>query len=260
MSTLLRGAEVQLRVIGALALRETRTRFGGHVLGYAWALAEPLFWIATFYGLFYLVDRTAPERLDIVPFLATGIVPYELVMKTQDRDSNAIAGNKALLFYPQVQPLDLVYARVALELATYTLILAIILGTNALVDGTLDIASIPLLVAGLALSAALGGALGLVLCSLQLMFPTVERMKGPLMRPLFWVSGIFFTAHMMPSRLRDVILWNPVLHCVEMVRAGWFVGYRADHVQPGYVLGWIVALLFVGLTLERSVRHRIEVT
>lgn len=260
MTALLRGAEVQIRVIGALALRETRTRFGGHVLGYAWALAEPLFWIATFYGLFLLVDRTSPERLDVVSFLATGIVPYELVMKTQDRVSNAVSGNKALLFYPQVQPLDLVYARVALELATYVVVLAIILGVNGLVTGQVDIGSIPVLVSGLLLAAVLGGSLGLVLCSLQIVVPTIERMKGPVMRPLFWMSGIFFTVHVLPSRLREVMLWNPILHCTELVRAGWFRGYRAEYASPVYVLCWILGLLFVGLTLERSVRHRIEVT
>ncbi len=117
MSTLLHGAQVQLRVIGALTLRETRTRFGGHALGYVWALAEPLFWILTIYGLFVLVGREAPDRLDVFGFLATGIVTYELVIKTQERVGQSIAGNKALLFYPQVQPLDLVVARVALELA-----------------------------------------------------------------------------------------------------------------------------------------------
>lgn len=260
MTSLLRGAQVQLRVVGALALRETRTRFGGHVLGYAWALAEPLFWIATFYGFYALLDRHAPEHLDIVSFLATGIVPYELVMKTQERVSNAVSGNKALLFYPQVQPLDLVYARVALEFATYVVVLAIILGVNALVTGEIEIGSLLVLGAGLALAAVLGGAFGLVLCSLQLVMPSVERMKGPLMRPLFWMSGIFFTAHMLPTHMRQVMLWNPILHCTELVRAGWFRGYRAEHASPVYVLGWIVALLFVGLTLERSLRHRIEVT
>lgn len=260
MSSLLRGAEVQLRVVGALALRETRTRFGAHVLGYAWALAEPIFWIATFYGIFMLVDRTAPERLDMIAFLATGIVPFELVMKTQDRVSNAVSGNKALLFYPQVQPLDLVYARTILELATYTVVLAIILGANALIFGAPEVGSILLLGTGLVISAVLGGSLGLVFCALQTVFPTIERIKGPLTRPLFWISGIFFTAHMIPSRARELMLWNPILHCTELVRAGWFRGYRAEHASPLYVLAWIVALLFVGLTLERTVRSRIEVT
>ncbi|MDQ3034645.1 MAG: ABC transporter permease [Myxococcota bacterium] len=260
MSSLLRGLRVQARVVGALALRETRTRFGGHALGYVWALAEPVFWIFTFYGLYVLLNRRVPERLDVFAFLATGMIGYELVMKTQDRVSASISGNKALLFYPQVQPLDLVIARVALELATYVVILVILLGGNALFRGELEIASILVLTFGLLLATLLGGSLGLVLAAAQLVFPTVERMKGPLMRPLFWISGLFFTAHVLPIRMREIFLWNPIFHCLEIVRAGWFPGYRGEHASPGYVMAWILVLAFIGLTLERSLRHRIEVT
>lgn len=251
---------MQLRVVGAVALRETRTRFGGHALGYVWALAEPLFWVLTFFGLFTLLDRRAPDRLDIIAFLTTGIVTYELVIKTSDRVSSAISANKALLFYPQVQTLDLVFARIALELATYVVVMTAILGANAMWRGELAIASLLQVMIGLSLSALLGGALGLVLCCLQLVFPTVERMKGPLMKPLFWTSGLFFTAHMLPYRVREILMWNPIFHCIELVRGGWFSGYRDEHASVVYVVAWVVGLWFAGLTMERAVRHRIEVT
>ncbi|UJR86895.1 ABC transporter permease [Sandaracinus amylolyticus] len=260
MSWFLRGARVQLRVIAALALRETRTRFGGHALGYVWALAEPLFWVLTFFAMFTFLSRNAPERLDVIGFLTTGIVTYELVMKTQERASTAIAGNRALLFYPQVHTLDLVWARMALEFATYMAVLVLILGTNAMIRGELEIASLLDVLLGLGLATLLGGATGLVLCSLQLVWPTLERVKGPLMRPLFWTSGLFFTAHMLPQRVRDAMLWNPVLQCIELVRGGWFTGYRNDYVDVGYVVAWVIGSWFVALTLERSVRHRIEVS
>ena len=39
---LLRGLWLSAEVVHALVLRETRTRFGGHKLGYAWALLEPI--------------------------------------------------------------------------------------------------------------------------------------------------------------------------------------------------------------------------
>lgn len=257
---LLRGAIVQARVIYALALRETRTRFGGYKLGYVWALLEPLFWIGTFWGLFTLVGRTAPDHAQIVPFLATGIIPYELVMKTADRAAQSINGNKALLFYPQVQTLDLVIARVSLEIATAFVVFTMIVGGHSLVVGNLEIDDVLGTINGLLLAAALGGSLGLVFCASTVVVPTIERMRGPLMRPLFWISGLFYTAESMPSNIRDVMLWNPILHCVELVRAGWFDAYDASHASPTYVMAWILVLAFVGLTLERSVRHKVELS
>lgn len=260
MSELARGALTQLRVVHAVALRETRTRFGAHQLGYLWALLEPVFWIMTFFGLFWLAGRTMPHGLAIIPFLTTGIIPYELVMKTSDRVSNSVEGNRALLFYPQVQTLDLAFARGALEMVTYTIVFAVIIGVNGLYDGTLVVDDILRVLLGLGLAGTLGLSLGLVLCGASVLSKSVDRIKGPLFRPLFWISGLYFTADALPSKIRDILMWNPILHCVEIVRDGWFIGYRSSEASVSYVLLWIILLAFVGLTLERAVRRRIQVT
>ncbi len=257
MSELVRGLLAQLRVVHALALRETRTRFGANQLGYLWALLEPLFWILTFYGMFLLVGRTTGS-MEVVPFLTTGIITYELVVKTSDRASLSIDANRALLFYPQVQPLDLILARGGLEIATFVTVFAAIVGTHALVSGGAPIDSVLVTMMGMALAGLLGLSLGTLLCALSIVSKSVERVKGPLMRPLFWISGLFFTAESLPSHLREVFMWNPILHCVEIVRDGWFPGYDARHASPAYVLVWVIVLAFAGLTLERAVRHRIQ--
>ena len=57
-----RGLLPQLRVVQAIALRETRTRFGAHQLGYLWALVEPVLWILTFYGLFTVASEALEGR------------------------------------------------------------------------------------------------------------------------------------------------------------------------------------------------------
>ena len=110
------------------------------------------------------------------------------------------------------------------------------------------------------LAALLGLALGLVLCAATVKNNAVQRIKGPLMRPLFWISGLFFTASMVPSSAREYLMWNPIIHCVELVRDGWFAQYHATAANPGYVMICIVVLMFVGLTMERAVRSEVQVT
>lgn len=254
------GALTQLRVVQAIALRETRTRFGQNQLGYLWALLEPVFWIATFWFLFHLMARGAPGGMEIVPFLATGVVPYDLVMKTSDRTSGSIEANKALLFYPQVQPLDLIFARGGLEIATLVVVLFVITGGYAMMVQSFAIQDLLSVLFGLGLAGMLGMALGTVLCALGVVSKTVDRIRGPLMRPLFWISGLFFTADHLPTAFREVALYNPILHCVEIVRDGWFAEYHGHHASPLYVLAWIVVLAFGGLTLERAVRGKIELS
>jgi capsular polysaccharide transport system permease protein len=261
MKGLLRGALVQLHVVHALILRETRTRFGQHQLGYLWALLEPMIWIGTFAGLYTVAQRRVPAGMDIVGFLATGVVTYQLFSSCAGKVSEAINGNRALLFYPQVQPLDLAIARLVLEAATLITVFTLIVGLNMLamhdVVGADDLLRVAM---GLTLAALLGGSLGLFLCMLGVLSGAVERLRGPLMRPLFWISGLFFTVEDLPPHARDLALINPVLHCVELVRSGWYHSYRAPHASPSYILMIALTLMFVGLLLERAVRHRVELS
>lgn len=259
-SVLPRGALAQLNVIHAIILRETRTRFGEYHLGYLWALVEPSLWILTFHALFTVVGRVPPFGMGIVSFIATGIVPYTMVISTAERAAQAINANRALLFYRQVKPLDLILARGTLECATNMAVFVALTGGAALWSGTGRIDNFLGVFLGLGLAGILGTCLGLVLCALSILNSSVDRVRGPLLRPLFWLSGIFFTANSIPPTLLAWVQWNPVLHVVELVRDGMFIDYQSGLASPGYVATWIIALAFVGLTLERIVRRRIEVT
>jgi capsular polysaccharide transport system permease protein len=254
------GITSQVQVVYALILRETRTRFGSHSLGYLWAFIEPTLWILTFYGMFYLTGRTERGGMDTFSFLTTGIVPFQLFRETAQRSMVAVNANKALLYYPHIQPLDLVIARTALEWVTYIFVFTVLLGLAGLITEQMNVDDPVATLAALCLASLLGGALGLVLGALSVFSNSVERMVGPVLRPLFWVSGLFFTANDLPTSFRKLALWNPVLHLIEFVRDSWFVEYQAHHLDLSYVATWILVLAFLGLMLERAARQRLEVT
>jgi capsular polysaccharide transport system permease protein len=258
--TFARGLLVQSEVVYAILLRETRTRFGANKLGYLWALLQPTAMIFTFYVLFTVVGREAAPGMAPFAFLATGIVPYLLFASSASRVAEAINGNKALLFYPHVQPLDLVIARSLLEAVTYAGVFIVLMGLHGVYQQELQIHSSLLIVVGFVLASLFGTTLGLVFCGLGQLSNAVDKARGPIMRPFFWVSGLFFTANSLPDAAREIVLFNPVLHAVELVRDGWFPAYEAVHASPAYVLAWSLGLAFAGLSLERVVRRRIEVT
>ena len=250
----------QFEVVHALAIRETRTRFGAHKLGYLWALVEPSLMILTFYVLFALAHRRPPAGMTLFSFIATGICPYMIFANSVSQVANSIAGNKALLFYPQVHPLDIVIARAFLELTTYIGVFLILMLIEMLVLQHAEVGDPLLVVMGFVYASLLGTSLGLVFLGLGQLSNAMDRARGPIMRPFFWVSGIFFTAAGMPESARSHVLWNPVLHAVELCRAGWFKRYDERYVSSTYVLSWVVGLLLVGLLLERIVRRKIELT
>jgi capsular polysaccharide transport system permease protein len=259
--SLARGAFVQLQVVHALVLRETRTRFGEHQLGYLWAVLEPLIWVGTFWGLYEVTNHPVPYGMDTLAFLTTGVLTYELFAKNVSRIGEAINGNKPLLFYPQVQPIDLVWARAALETATLSAVFVIVMGAGAFFRGQIPrVDDVLMVMAGLLLAALLGTSLGLLLCMLGALSNVVERLRGPLMRPLFWVSGLFFTVEEVPEGARRALLLNPVVHTVELVREGWFASYDSPSASVPYVLYFTLAFFTAGLLLERIVRRKIELS
>lgn len=253
------GLSGQLEVLNALILREIKTRFGDHQLGYLWALIEPSLWIGTFVGIFYLFGRSSPSGMDPVSFIATGLIPYMAFRNTTSKAVNAIDANKGLLFYPQVQPLDLVLARAVLEFVTLIMVFCVIIFAASMWRGTLPhVADWVQLVFGFVAASALGTSLGLVLSGLSVFTPTIERLHGAILRPMFWFSGVFFTANGLPLAARELMLYNPVLHVIEFVRSGWFVEYRSQYASMGYATTWIVGLTFLGLVIERAARRRLE--
>ncbi len=250
----------QINVINALVLRETRTRFGHHQLGYAWALAEPALMILTFLGMFAVAGRQPASDMDSFGYMATGILPYLLFSKTTVQVSQAINGNKGLLFYPQVKPLDVVFARIALEFSTYVVVFLLLMGANVMLRHEVSVSDPLLIAVGFALASLLGAGLGLIFMGLGQLSNVTERARGPLMRPFFWVSGLFFTVDSLSPRFQEMVVYNPVIHPVELVRAGWFSTYDDTYTNIPYALQCALWMILIGLALEVVTRRRIEVT
>jgi capsular polysaccharide transport system permease protein len=251
---------IQLQVIYALVLREVRTRFGAHRLGYVWALLEPLMWIGTFGLMFTAVERPIPYHLSVMAFLGASFVPYGLFREMTSHSVAAISANRGMLFYAQVRPLDLVIARAVLEFCTQAVVFLLIMGGLSLYEWKLEVDNPLLVLVGFLLAGGLGLGLGLTLCGLSTYTRTIERLQQPLMRPLFWISGLFYAPGILPKPAQDLLLLNPLVHILEIVRMGCFRHYGAAPVTFTYPLTWIVVLIFVGLMLERFARRRIQLS
>jgi capsular polysaccharide transport system permease protein len=64
----------------------------------------------------------------------------------------------------------------------------------------------------------------------------------------------------LPQDFRQILLFNPLTHAIELVRDGWFPGYESRHIDPFYVVIWILVMTFFGLSLERVARRKLELT
>ncbi len=251
-------AATQARVVLALMLREIKSRFGRQKLGYIWAVLEPTAFIALFAILFSYAHQSAPSGMPVVPFMITGIAPFILFRSTMTQTMGAIETNRVLLTFPQIKLLDLVLARALLEIATLTVVFFLILAGAHALGYTIKIENPLRVLFALGCLAVTGFGLGAIVAAL-VPFARSTQQIVPIFagRPLFFVSGLFFTAEMLPTGVREVLLLNPLLHMIEWLRSAFFVEFESAYASPAYALGAALVTTCLGLVMLRGLRKRI---
>lgn len=253
-----RALVVQLRVIHALMLRETKTRYGKHKLGYLWALFEPVLQVLVFVMIFTMGGHKTVSGMPLILFILTGVTPFLLFRNTMQQGLNAIDANRALLTFPQVKTFDLIVARALLEVATMIVVSVILLLAVAAMDMPVKIENPLLVIAALLLLALTGFGLGMTFASLTPLFPSINQIvQAVLGRPLFFTSGLFFTAEVIPQYGRDILLINPLLHMIEMLRSAFFYEFQSDYASPSYAVATTLVCVCTGLVMHRALHDKV---
>ena len=253
---LLNGATMQLRVVGALLLREMQTSHGRENIGYLWAIIEPLIILCMFLTIYHYGGRSLHNGMNLVSFLATGIVTFLTLRKMAGNISGATDANKGLMLHSQVTPLDTMLARVILQSATYIVLLTvIILGAWLFGVGTLPHDFFGVMIA-LAAVSFLGASLGIFQGAIVTIFPLVTYVMRPIWRFMFFTSCVFYALHDLPLGLRKLVAYNPIANGIELLREAYFLGFDTPINGYGYMLKWCLVCIFTGLLVERLYRHR----
>ena len=250
----------QRRVIAALIIRETRTRFADSKLGYGWALIEPILHITVLSVTFaVLMYGQPPIGTDFFVFYYTGLIPYHIFVHTSSGMGHAIVGNGPVLQLPPVTTFDVIAARGLLEIITDLIVAAILL----VGFGAIGLAAMPADLWGpamaLLVTAAFGCGCGYINAILTVFFRSWDKTYSQLTRILYFISGIFYVPAMMPDWARDTLAWNPLLHAIDWFRAGFFQSYQPHWLDRSYLVGLAILSLLAGLGLERALRRKLSV-
>jgi capsular polysaccharide transport system permease protein len=243
------GTLAQARVLFALIMREMTTRFGRSAGGYLWALIEPAGFIALLAFAFSQIAHSPPVGRSFALFYATGYIAFSFYNDIAALTGRAVQVNRPLLNYPAVTALDTVMARFLLQALTGLAVAAAIFGgILAVFAERVRLDPVPLIMC-FTLAALLGLGVGLVNCSLFALSKTWERVYGVVSRPLFLVSAVFFSFGSLPGFVREVLWWNPLIHLVGLMRAGFYPVYDASYVSVLYVASLALGLVAGGLAL-----------
>ena len=102
-----------------------------------------------------------------------------------------------------------------------------------------------------------GTGFGFLFAALTPIVPSTRQIAtGLLGRPLFFSSGLFFTAESVPAPLRDWLLYNPLLHMLELLRSAFFHEFESPYGDWSYAVLWAVGAFAFGLLAHQALRRR----
>ena len=244
-----------LRAILALMLREMSTSYGRSPGGYVWAVAEPVAGIAFLSFVFAQVFRTPPIGVSFPMFYATGMVPFVMFNDLHNKVAQSLMYSKSLLAYPTVTFVDALVARFLTNLITHLMVAFLVLGGAMLLfEGPMNVDMLEVAL-GLSLVAFLGLGIGTLNAYLFMRVPVLQQAWSVLMRPMFIFSCALIMYDSIPQPMRGWLWWNPILHGVGAVRAGFYDIYDPYYVSPAYVLLVALFCLMLGMLFLRA-HHR----
>ncbi|NTF11078.1 ABC transporter permease [Agrobacterium rubi] len=256
-STVTVGLSRMLNVMHAVILRDIRSRYFDHGLGF---LIVPLFPVAHMMLLlliYKVVDRQAVFGDDLVLFFATGLIPVLTFNYVSRFMSVSVLANKSMLAFPAIRLLDIVLGRSMLELVAIVISIIIVLTILVSVGSNPVPRSMGDAVLAIFCVAILSIGVGIAVSVVTAIFPFFGVFYALFTAIIYLSSGAPIYLHAFPDIVLYYCSFNPAFQAVEWVRSAYYLGYSEQYLSKTYLLGWAFGSLAIGLLMERLLRRQI---
>lgn len=238
---------IQRRVVYALLMREIITRYGRHNIGFLWLFVEPMVFTLGVTALWTATKGAHGSDLPIVGFAVTGYSSVLLWRNVASRCAKAIEANGALLFHRNVKVIDIMLARIILEIAGAT-ISFIVLSSIFIAVGLMALpADIFTMMIAWFLTAWFATGLALNVGVISELSEVFDRLWHAFTYILFPLSGAAFLVDWLPEMFRNVVLYVPMVHGTEMLRHGYYGDLVNTYENPSYLIIFCLVLTATGL-------------
>ena len=246
------GLSVMRAAIRALLLRELQTRFGQYRLGYVWVLLEPLLSIGIMLFLFgTIMQRTLPG-IEYEIFLINGILPFFMFRSGVTQALSATQSNKGLFSYRPVKPIDALLARIFLEFLLKFIAYTFFSLAFLWFGSSISFEHIPELLFYWTLLFVFMMAFSLIFMVIGDFSKEVGKFLSVGFLILYLLSGILYSIQIIPVQYREYLLWNPLIHIIELMRHAVAPAYElVSGISLSYFVIWIILSLFIGLLLYK---------
>ncbi|TKB45169.1 ABC transporter permease [Thalassotalea mangrovi] len=244
-------------VVFAIFIREIRSKFDDKV-GISWAVIQPVSFIFILSFIRGRMDGGLTHTMPTFIFMMYGMIMIQLFLSTLASTATAIHRNKALFSFRQVQPLSAVMANALFEILVKVAVIIVLwvavyfIGVEMRLDD-------PLMVLLMLLNVwLLAASLGLIMALAKEFVVEIDKIRNLITRPMFFISGVFFSLQDISEQYWPFLNWNPLVHSIELSRQAAYSGYQAQGVSLTYLnlttmMLLITALIFYQLSWRQVV-------
>jgi len=249
----------QKRVIGALLMREVQMRYGRESLGAGWLVAEPLVFVFPVMLMWSYIRVRYERDVPVMELCWTGYLPLMLFRHIGGLMLHTISANSAVLYHRAVAPIDLVLAKILMEIGQNFLGVACSFFVLHMLGVIGFPKNVPMFFLGYFYMVWWCSAIGLFISALSERSVWVEKVWFPISYMYIALSGCFYMAFWVPEPARKYALLQPSLQAYEMIRAGMLGDRVPTFGDPAYTTAALAVLTLFGLIFTRDVRKYIEI-
>lgn len=216
-----------------LILRDIKVLYAQTILGFSWAILNPLIQIAIFTVIFGQVAAVPTDGIPYVLFSAVAIIPWTYMSEAMTASSQSLVIEQGMLgkiYFPRaIYPLTPVFAKLV-DFAISLLILVPVL----LYYGVMPTWNLLLLPALILMMIAIPAGIGMWLSALAIRFRDVKFAMPFVIRMLIYSAPILYSASSIPDSYRLIYSLNPIVGVVEGFRAALLGGAIPwQYILPG---------------------------
>jgi lipopolysaccharide transport system permease protein len=201
-----------------LVWREIKVLYAQTILGFSWAILQPLVQIVIFTIVFGKVARLSTDGIPYFLFSTVAIIPWTYMSQAMLQSSQSLVQGQQLLdkvYFPRLlYPLTPVLARLVDFVISILIIIVVALYYRVI--PTWNLLYLPLFIV---LMVSIPTGIGLWLSALAIRFRDVKHAMPFVVRMLIYTAPIVYSASSIPETYRFIYSMNPIVGVIEGFRS-----------------------------------------
>ena len=201
-----------------LVWRDVKVLYAQTILGFAWAVLQPLIQILIFTIIFGKVAKISTDGFPYILFSSVAIIPWTYMSQAMTQSSQSLIQGQNMLgkvYFPRlIFPLTSVLAKLV-DFAISFLIIACIMIYYSVVP-TWNMLLFPLFIVFMM---SVSGGIGMWLSAMAIRFRDVKHAMPFAVRMLMYTAPIVYSASSIPPQWKFIYSLNPIVGVIEGFRA-----------------------------------------